>query len=217
MEITTTAHSLRTITLRYDCARTAPEFEREALQYYQEIHDLAWEIKQRIQAARKQVPSFKIPIEELAFLLQEAKGKFDHLKTAYDRNPYKGTIRVQLKKLLVDINKLVDDFVPRLIDLTAEYFEYDEYIFAKEQWMNDIAFPQFSKIIKRYEERSVDMVFFDQDLDDFKGALGFVKKQERKYIHEMNEVVDDYTGLNEEIDAFFEEIKIFDEALITFG
>lgn len=117
----------------------------------------------------------------------------------------------------MDINKLVDDFVPRLIDLTTEYFDYDEYIFAHEQWMNDIAFPQFSKIIKRYKECSVDMVFFDEDLDDFKGVLGFVKKQERKYIHEMNEVVDDYTDLNEEIDAFFEEIKILDEALIIFG
>lgn len=214
MEITTQPHPLRTITLRYDRSITAPAFETLALQYYQEIHDRTWEIKQRINNARLQIPAFRIHVEELAALLADAKAKFSHLQTAYDTNPYKPAIRVQLKKLLADMRTLMDSFMPSLLKATAAYFDYDEYIFAHDQWMEETAFPQFRTIFQNYNDCSVDMVFFDEDLNDFRGVLSFVKKQEGRYFKEMDEVVDGYTDLNNELEDFFEAVEKFDEALL---
>lgn len=217
MEIITQSHPLRTITLRYDRSKLAPEFETLALQYFQEMHDRTWEIKQRINNARLQIPAFNIQVEELDALLTEAKGKFKHLEMAYETNPYKDTIRVQLKKLLAAINTFLESFVPKLVTLTEDYYDYDDYTFAQDKWRTETAHPQFHKIFAHYQDCSVDMVFFDADLDDFRGILSFVKKQERKYYEEMDTLIDDYTDLNEQLADFFEAVEKFDEGLIMGG
>lgn len=210
MEITTQSHPLRTITLRYDRSKPATESETLALQYFQEIHDRTWEIKQRINGARLQIPAFRIQIEELEALLQDAKATFDHLSHAYDTNPYKPTIRVQLKQTLAEIHTFMDRFVPELVTLTEAYYEYDDYIFAQDKWMEETAFPQFRTIFQNYDHCSVDLVFFDEDLDNFKRALGLVKKQEGRYYEEMNVLIDGYTDLNEQLGDFFEAVDKFD-------
>lgn len=211
MEITTQSHPLRTITLRYDRSKTAQAFETPALQIYHEMHDRTWEIKQRINNARLRIPAFNIQVEELGALLEEAKAKFKHLQMAYDTNPYKPTVRIQLKKLLADINTMMDSFVPELITLTKDYYDYDDYIFTQDKWRNETAHPQFNKIFEHYQDCSVDMVFFDADLDDFRHVFGFVKQQEGKYYEEMNALIDDYTDLNERLGDFFEAVDEFDE------
>src|SRR5690606_11192317 len=203
------------ITLRYDHTKTTQEFETLALQYYHEMHDRTWEIKQRINNARLQIPAFNMQVEELEALLIDAKAKFKHLQMAYDTNPYKGTIRAQLKKLLVDINTLMGQFVSELVTLTKDYYGYDDYIFAQDNWREETAHPQFHKIFEHYQDCSVDMVFFDADLEDFRGVLSFVKKQEGKYYDEMNALIDDYSDLNEQLADFFEAVEKFDEKLIV--
>src|SRR5690606_39636682 len=99
MEITTQSHPLRTITLRYDRLNPTTDFETLALQYFQEMHDRTWEMKQRINGARLQITGFQIEVEELEALFENAKAKFNHLQKAYDTNPYKPTLRVQLKRI----------------------------------------------------------------------------------------------------------------------
>ncbi|WP_146113744.1 hypothetical protein [Sphingobacterium gobiense] len=83
--------------------------------------------------------------------------------------------------------------------LTEDYYNY---IFAEDQWRKETAHPQFHKIFAHYQDCSVDMVFFDADLDDFRGVLGFVKKQEAKYYGEMDAIIDAYTDLNEQAADF---------------
>jgi|SRR5690606_25241657 len=215
MEITTQSHPLRTITLRYDRSKPATAFETLALQYFQEMHDRTWEIKQRINTARLQITGFRIQVEELEALLNNAKAKFSHLQTAYETNPYKPTIRLQLKRMLAEINTFMDDFVPELVTLTEDYYDYDDYTFAQDKWREETAHPQFHQIFEHYQDCSVDMVFFDADLDDFRGVLSFVKKQEGKYYDEMNALIDDYSDLNEQLADFFEAVEKFDEKLIV--
>ncbi|TJZ63473.1 hypothetical protein FAZ15_04115 [Sphingobacterium olei] len=77
--------------------------------------------------------------------------------------------------------------------------------------MNEVAFPQFDKIFGNYQVCSLDMVSFDSDLEDFKGALHFVKQQEGKYVEAMNELIERYSDLNEEIGNLFEQVEIFDD------
>ena len=215
MEITTQSHPLRTITLRYDRAKPATAFETLPLQYFQEIHDRTWEIKQRVNNARLHITGFHIQVEELEALLQNAKAKLDHLQQAYDTNPYKPTIRVQLKRMLADIQTFIDRFVPELVTLTKAYYDYDDYIFAQDKWMEDIAFPQFRTIFENYNDCSVDLVFFDEDLDDFKRVLSLVRKQQGKYYDEMNALIDGYTELNEQLVDFFDAVDEFDKELIA--
>jgi len=214
METTTTAHPLRTITLRYDRSKTAPTFETLALQYYQEIHDRTWEILQRIQQARKLVPGFRYQVEELGELLNQATHKFDHLKRMIPTNPLRDTVRGQLKALLSGIEGFMDQLVPELVNATKEFHNYDDYILQQEQWMEDIAFPQFHEIFTNYQDCSVDMVLFDLDLDDFRGALAFVKKQEGRYYAEMNALIDDYSDLNDHIGRLFEQVEESDRELL---
>lgn len=217
MEITAHQHPLRTMILRYDRNKPVPEFERDALQSYREIHDRVWEIKQRINEARRKIPAFKILIEELDALFQEAKSKFKHLQIAEDTNPYKSTLRLQLMKLLQDMDDMIRKDLPPFLKETAAYFDYDAYGYAHDQWMNEVAFPQFRGLIQNYQDCSVDLVFFDADLEDFHKVLHFVKQQEGKYFEEMDDVVDGFTEVNDALDDFFEEIEKFDEALMATG
>ncbi len=217
MEIITITHPLRSITLRYDHAVSAPAFETQALACYREMHDRTWDIKQRVNAARLKIPPIQIQIEELTAVFEEAKAKFKHLQTAYDTNPYKDTIRMQLKQLVEAINSLLDGFLGDLIALTEAFYDYDEQMVEADRWLYEVAFPQFNQIIQNYKDCSVDMVFFDEDLDDFKGVRSFVKKQEERYYEGMNALIGTYSDLNEAIEHFFDEIEAFDETLSTGG
>ena len=214
MDIITTTHPLRTITLRYNQAVTAPAFETQALACYREMHDRTWDIKGQIQAARLRITPIKIQVEELTAVFDEAKAKLKHLQIAYDTNPYKSTIRVQLKKLIDTINVSLQGFLGELIALTEAYYDYDDQMIEADRWLHEVAFPQFNQIIQNYTECSVDLVFFDADLDDFKRTLGFVKKQEERYYDEMGTLIDIYSELNDEIERFFNEVETFDENLM---
>lgn len=214
METISTPHPLRTITLMYDRAKTSPAFESLALQYYHEIHERTWEILQRVQQGREPIRGFRLRIEEIEELFDQATHKFDHLKAMYPTNPVRDTVRGQLRTLLSSIDESLKKFVPELIDATKAFHDYDDYILEQEQWMDEVAFPQFHEIFANYEECSVDMVFFDLDLEDFRGALSYVKKLEGRYLNEMNALIDDYTGLNDRIFDLFGLVEDFDTGLL---
>ena len=214
METITTTHPLRTITLRSDGSITAPAFETLALQYYHEIHDRTWEMLQRIQRGRRLVPGFRFQIEGIERLYDLATYKFDRLKRMVASNPLRDTVYQQLNELLADMNNAVNELLPNLIDETKVFIDHEDYSFEQDQWMEEIAFPQFDKIFANYEECSIDMVFFDLDLEDFKHALAFAKKQEGLYLDEMNTLIDDYSDLNYRVDHFMGQVDEFDRELL---
>ncbi|SFS33468.1 hypothetical protein [Sphingobacterium wenxiniae] len=213
-ETRSTPHPLRTIILRFDPAKEAPEFETLALESFRELHDRMWEIQQRIQQGRRRAFPFTLLIEDAEELFRQAKDKFKHLKVMIPENPEKETVWAQLKDLLSKINEHLLGFIDELINETEAFYAYDDYIFEYDQWMNDVAFPQFDEVFKRYEECAVDMVSFDRDLDDFKGVLSAVKRQESKYYDMMNEAIEHYSELNEEMANLFEEVEDFDPELL---
>ncbi|MEC3880823.1 hypothetical protein [Parapedobacter sp. 10938] len=204
METITTKHPLRTITLRYDRSKEAPEFEIETLQCYHEIHDRTYDMLQRVQQGRKLVPRFRYRIEGIERLLEQATYKFDHLKRMIATNPVRDTVYGQLKALLADLESTLDVLVPELIDATKVYIDYEEYGIATDEWMEETAFPQFHEIFSKHEDCSVDVVLFDLELEDFRHELAFVKKQERLYLDEMSTLVDDFTVLSDSVQDLFE-------------
>ncbi len=214
MKTITTPHALRTITLRYNRKVTAPAFETSTLKYYQEIHDRTFEIKQRVQQARRKIPEFSFRIEELEVLYKEALRKFEHLKVMFPTNPSKDLVRGQLKKLLDEMSALTDIFLGPMIDEVLLFFGYDDYLFEQEQWMDNVAFPKFSELVSRYQECSVDLVSFDNDLEDFKYSLGYVKDEEKKYIDEMSQLFGNYSDLNDNMEHLYRQIEAFDETLL---
>jgi len=213
IENTSTPHPLRTILLRFDRSVTPPAFETQALALFHELHDRTWAMLQRIKKGRAPIASFTFSVEEVEELFKEAQHKFRHLEMMIPTNPLKDTVRTQLRDLLVRIYTTLGDFVPELSKATLGFWEYDDYMFQEDEWRHEIAFPEFDKIFKNYKSCSVDMVFFDRDLDDFKGALGAVKRQEKKYYEEMNKLVDWYSDLNDNIDLFLEQVDKFDNTL----
>src|SRR3546814_394703 len=211
METITTHHPLRTITLRYDRSKEAQEFETETLQCYHEIHDRTYDMLQRVQQGRKLVPGFWYRIEGIERLLDLATYKFDHLKRMIPTNPVRDTVYGQLKALRAELNGDLDVLVPELIDATKIYIDYEEYGVATDEWMEETAFPQFHGIFSRHADCSVDTVFFDLDLEDFRHELAFVKKQERLYLDEMGTLVDDFTELSDRVQDLFEAAGDYDE------
>ncbi|WP_257668669.1 hypothetical protein [Parapedobacter tibetensis] len=216
-QVKTISHPLRTIFLRFDESKTAPGFETEALGHYHEIHDRLYEIRQRINGRRKLIAPFVMQVEAVADLLEHAKLKFDHLEMMIPENPEKETVRTQLKTLMADIDAVLDGFVPALSDAATDFFDYDDYSYAHDQWMMDTAFPLFDRISAQYESCSVDLVSFDRDLNDFKTVLAFVKKQEGRYLDAMNGLIETYSDLNYEIDLFFSKVADFDDNLVQYG
>ncbi|MFB2120753.1 hypothetical protein [Parapedobacter sp. 2B3] len=214
METISTNHPLRTITLRYDRTKEAPEFETETLQCYHEIHDRAWERLQRAQRGRKLVPGFRYRIEAIERLFDLATHKFDHLKVMIPSNPLRDTVYSQLKALLAQLDGNLNVLVPELIDETKVFIDYEDYCMAQDEWMDENAFPRFHETVARHADCSVDIVFFDHDLEDFRHELAFVKKQEILYLDEMGALTDDFTELAYNVECLIEQAADFDEKLL---
>jgi len=211
-----TKHDLRTIILNYDDSVAAPEFERLGLQYYMEIHDRIWSLRQRVRRARAEAAILHLRQEEIEDLLLQARGKLEHLKIMIPENPERPRVTMQLKQLTIELDAAILDFVPQLIAATTDFYDYDNFIIAEEQWADEVAFPQFREIVENYQQCSVDLISFDRDLDDFKGAYGFYKRQEAKYYDLMNGLMDSYSDLNDLIGDLFEELENFDPDLMEF-
>lgn len=200
--------------LRFDISKTAPRFETLALEYFKELHDRTLVLQKRIKQGRRKAFPFSLRIEEVEELLKAAREKFRHLEMMIPENPERETVRTQLKSLLTTIEKCLGMFVGELIDETQSFYDYDDHVVEYDRWMHETAFPQFDQIFKRYEECSVDMVSFDRDLDDFKGVLGAIKRQEAKYYDTMNDLIERYSDLNSDIGDLFKRVEAFDPALI---
>ena len=209
-----TKHDLRTIILKYDDAVAAPEFEQLALKYYTEIHDRTWKLQQRVRTARAEAGNFHLQQEEIEELFLQAKGKLEHLQVMIPDNPERERVSMQLNQLLDALDEAMEDFVPRLTAATVDFYAYDELIFTEDQWAENVAFPQFGQVIENYQQCAVDLVSFDRDLDDFKGAYGFFKRQEGKYYDLMNDLMDSYSELNNSIGNLFGEVEKFNPDLI---
>ena len=130
-----------------------------------------------------------------------------------DTNPVRGTVYKQLQGLLGDLDKALNELVPRLIDDSKRFFDYDQYRIEQDEWMDEIAFPRFHEIFAKHEVCSVDIVFFDLDLEDFRHTLAFVRKQEGLYIDEMDAVIDGFTELSDRVDSFYDKVDEFDREL----
>lgn len=200
--------------LRFDTSKTVTQFEALALEYFKELHDRTLVLQKRIKQGRRKAFPFSLRIEEVEELLKTARQKFRHLEVMIPENPEKETVKTQLKSLLAIIEKCLDMFVGELIDETQSFYDYDDHVVEYDRWMHETAFPQFDQIFKRYEECSVDMVSFDRDLDDFKGVLGAIKRQEAKYYDTMNELIERYSDLNGNISDLFKQVEAFDPSLI---
>ena len=215
METIIKEHGLRNMTLRYKPSVTAPDFETRVMEIYREMHDRTLERKKRILEGRLQIPALRIQIEELNHIFERAKITFSRVQKAYDTNPYKDTLREQLNILMNKLNRRMLEVVHPLIDLGRVFDSFDEYGFQEDQWLMDVAFPACSELVPRHEECAVDVVFFDEDLDDFRAELRFVMNQQKAYYNEMAEIEEGYDVLNEETDSFIERVDAYDDSLLA--
>lgn len=216
MKETITKHQLRTIILQYDTDKEAPEFETQALTTYYEMHDRVWIWMERLRIAREKIPQLEFRLEKVEEVWEEAKQKLEHLLVMIPENPERPRVKMQLKMFTEELNDIVCDFVPDLIDQAADFYEYDTFTVEEDTWLNDVAFKQFSAIFDDYKSCKVDMVSFDRDLDDFKGILGHQRKREGKYYETMNALIDRYDELNNKIDALYDRIGEYDDNLLEF-
>jgi len=154
-------------------------------------------------------------IEDVEDLLGQAESMLQQLSVMLPEHREKQTVEEQLRNLLHDIPQQQGEFVQDLIRETQQFYQYDSDLQQYEQWMEETAFPQFHHVFQRYQECALDIVSFDRDLEDFKGVLGAVKRQEEKYYDSMNELIVRYDDLNQEIGDFFDRVEDFDPTLLS--
>lgn len=209
-------HPLRTIILEFDEDKVAPEFETMALDTYYEMHDRVWHWIERLRVAREKVPALEFRLEHVEDMYEEARQKLEHLLVMIPTNPERPRVTMQLKMFTEELDRLLGEFVPDLIDQSATFYEYDTFSIEEDAWLDDVAFKKFNAIFDDYESCKVDMVSFDRDLDDFKGSLGHIRKREGKYYDTMNRLIDSYTDLDEKIDSLYNRINEYDDSLSEF-
>ena len=214
IEITTTVHPLRTMTLRFDRSKKAPELEEEALRYYQKIHDRTFRLLERIRHGRSLVPAFRTQIEKMDGYYGLTAHKFNVLQQMDPSNPLHDTVYGQLKKLLAETDRIMEDLAPELIEETRLFFEYEEDSTEIDDWMEELAFPKIEAVFPNWQQCSIDIAFLDHDLEDFRQVLAAVRKLEGYYFDEMNDIIEDYSDLSNEIDQFFHKVKEFDRELL---
>lgn len=212
-----TKHQLRTIILQFDAGKEAPEFETRALTTYYEMHDRVWQWMERVRIAREKIPALEFRLEQIEDLCEEATWKLEHLLVMIPENPERPRVTMQLKMFAEELNRLLCDFVPDLIDQAADFYQYDTFTVEEDAWLSDVAFKQFDTVFDDYENCKVDMVSFDRDLDDFKGVLGHLRKREGKYYETMHALIDRYSDLNEKKDTLYDRVHEFDENLLEFS
>ena len=202
------------MTLRFDRTKEAPELETEALQHYRELHDRTHGLRERIRHGRSLVPGFRTQIEELDWLYEQTAHQFNLLQQMDPANPLRDIVSGQLKSLLTETDRLMEELAPELIEETRLFFDYEEDTRALDDWMEQVAFPKVEAVFPNWKRCSIDIVLFDHDLEGFKHLLAFVRKLEGYYFDEMNELIDDYTDLSNEIDQLFHKVEDFDAELL---
>ena len=214
METKTTAHPLRTITLQFDRSKVAPTFETDLLQCYHDVHDRTWERLQRTQRGRQPIPGYRYRIEGIERLFNLATYRFNRLKKMIPANPLRETVYTQLKELLHELDETLNELIPPLIEETNRFMDDEDYFIEQDEWLEENAFPKFHEIFPAHETCSVDIVFFDLDLEGFRYELDFVKKQEALYLKEMGSLVDDFTDLTDEVEHLLSDASEFDLAIL---
>ncbi|TDQ82842.1 hypothetical protein [Sphingobacterium yanglingense] len=211
-----TEHALRRIILLVDEDKVAPEFEKNAIEVYYEMHDRVLQWEERLRIAREKIPGLGFKLERVEEVYEDARRKLEHLLVMVPENPERPRIRMQLRTFTQDLDRLLCEYVPELINQAGEFYEYEDYSLEEDIWMTEIAFKEFRTIFDDYENCAVDMVSFDRDLDDFKGVLGHIRKREGKYYDMMYEYIDTYTDLNEKIDSLYDRVDEFDDTILEF-
>ena len=214
METKTTAHPLRTITLQFDRSKVAPKFETDLLQCYHDVHDRTWERLQRTQRGRQPIPGYRYRIEGIERLFNLATYRFNRLKKMIPANPVRETVYTQLKGLLHELDEALNELIPPLIEETNRFMDDEDYFIEQDEWLEENAFPKFHEIFPAHEAYSMDIVFFDLDLEGFRHELDFVKKQEALYLKEMGSLVDDFTDLTDQVEHLLSDASEFDLTLL---
>ena len=214
METITTAHPLRTITLQFDRSKVAPKSETVTLRYYHEAHNRTWKRLKHVQQSRKPIPKYRYRIESIERLYDLASYRFNRLKRMDTDNPVRETVYTQLKDLLNEMDDHLDELVPRLVRKTEQFIRYEDDRITQDEWMEKVAFPQFHELISKHRDGSVNILFFDLDLESFRHELDFVKKQETLYLDEMDTLINDFTELSYHMENLLEEAFEFDNKLL---
>lgn len=214
MEIVAEKHGLRTITLAYDRSVEAPDFEIRALALYREMHDRALARKVQVNALRREVEKYRIGIEEARHAFERLGERYGRLQQTDVEHPYYATLYQQVNQQVDALNRAQLRVVQPLIEALQAFDVFDEASYLDTAWQIEEGFPACSEVIRRSAECSVDMVFFDEDLKDFRRELDFVSSQELAYSGAMQELDESYEILNDEIADLLDEIAGYDEALL---
>jgi hypothetical protein len=213
-------HPLRTIVLEYNEAKTVTEYEKELVNSYVLMHDQAKKCKDRLS-------KIKYDSGILADHVKEAEKLYvSVLKKAEDLLAEAETLQPGNSEspLLIDFNKRFDAFFeeinhhheitlnPLVPECDAVYKEYGEFEAADEkleagfEHFNDVT---CAKLYENFNDYSLDMASFDDDLEDFRAVFDTMQKTQREY----NRDLDTYDNLIELVKVLYEKAELLKKKL----
>ncbi|MCG3168104.1 MAG: hypothetical protein POELPBGB_03904 [Bacteroidia bacterium] len=170
-------HSLRTIVLQYDDTKTETDFEKEMLRAYLALHD---------HAARFNANNAKLNYEYKE--LEDRIADTEKLFSSIDRQILAFYNNVQQLKSDNDFEALLkemEEFFPAIDSIQQEVLQplYDEYLRlfnehtaheAEEEKLGEeleLLDEQTTTLYKNYNDYALDLVAWDEDIDDFKNVF----------------------------------------------
>ena len=211
------SHPLKDIILEFDESKEQPLFEKEALEIYDEAHDVVWDLKQRLDWLTQALYEAN---EEVSKRYEELFSFENNLVFVEDSlGLYKGPILPDLHaNLTIDVTGLFKDIknhsaalqeLYELIDeLTLRYNQEIERIDPDDEWqehwpVHGRYFGLFRQLYARYEELSVNIVSLDDDEQNFLEIYGNLFDHYREQLDFAEEVFEWYRRLVELADPLY--------------
>lgn len=219
-------HPLRPIILRFDMGKPQLDFEKKGLETHYLMHDLTWDISQKLKEHNQALEEIDFEIAELEYLLLPIEQDLDILEVflkikdpsvlPFDKHDEGTEISIDLENFYKEViyhNQRVQDLHD---DISKEYQWFNahfEMIYEKESWIDENLWNDIHLIYKNYLEAQVDIVSLDRDQEEFKTVLAEVNDLQDSY-HEYGEVIfNSFNALQTRSEECYKRAEIVNKGL----
>jgi len=219
-------HPLRSIILQFEFNKPQLEFEKKGLEAHYLMHDLTWDMLQKLKTHHKTLEEIDYDVSELEYLLLPIEQDLDILEVFLKiKDP--SVLPFDLKDGEVEISIDLNGFYQSVRDHnqsmqalhTHVSKEYDwfqghfDMIYEKESWIDEGLWDDIHQIYRNYLQAQVDIVTLDRDQEEFRGALSEVFDFQNTYMEYGETIFEAYNELQKRSDESYRRAETVNKAL----
>lgn len=219
-------HPLRPITLQFDFEKPLLDFEKKGLASHYLMHDITWNVWQQLQEHQKALETLGEEINNLEFLLLPIEQDMDIIEVflgikppsvlPFDKQNDEFELSIDIQELYASIaahsERMKNLYDPIIAEYNWFHAHFDQFI-DKDSWIDDSHWDATDAIYTNYLQAQVDLVSFDQDLEEFKGILSEVLDFEDRFMDYGDHIFEAYNTLHERSDDSYRRAELVSQKL----